>query len=146
MILFRAYLQVSRFGILKNSKQILINKRTGRPFVAKSDDAMKLENELTKKLYIEKLKQRVEMITCDVNAKLVFHYPKSVYYTKKNEKSLKLADLSNLYCLPEDCLQKAGIIENDRLISSHNGSCRKPIDSNMYYLEIELTRFNDINN
>lgn len=141
MILFKAYLQISRFGILKNSKQILLNKRTGRPFVAKSDDAMKLEQELIRKLHIERLKQKIDLITCEVNAKFVFHYPASVFFTKKGEMSMKISDLDNLMGMPLDCLQKANILQNDIQVCGFDGTRRKPIDSNMYYLEIELTRF-----
>jgi len=144
MILFNCTLNVSKFGILKNSKQILINRKTGRHFIAKSDDASKLEAELLRKLHIERIKQRLDTITCDVNAKFIFHYPKTVYYTKKGERNKKVGDLSNLIQLPEDCLQKSGIIQNDVQIYSLDGSCRKPIDSNNYFLEIELTKVEGI--
>lgn len=40
------------------------------------------------------------------------------------EDSGNLPDLSNLYQMPEDLLQYAGVIEDDRLIAGHDGSRR----------------------
>lgn len=139
-ILFKAYFMLPKHGILKNSKQILSNRSTGKPFIAKSRDAMELEKWMIQKLNIEKLKQRIQTITCDINAKFIFYYPNTVYFTKKNIRSQRLGDISNLVQLPEDCLQKTGIIANDNLIVSLDGCRRKPLDSTSYYLEIELTK------
>ena len=50
-----------------------------------------------------------------------------------------MPDLSNLYQLPEDCLQQAGIIENDNLIESHDLSRRLHGPQNE--LEIFILRF-----
>ena len=36
----------------------------------------------------------------------------------------KLPDQSNLYQAPEDALEKAGVIWNDRLVQNHDGSAR----------------------
>ncbi len=47
-------------------------------------------------------------------------------------------DASNLYLGPEDALQKAGVIADDRLIQSHDGS-RKFKDNNNPRVEITLT-------
>lgn len=137
-ILFHAKFKVNRHGILKNSKEIKKNFKTGKSFIGKSDRASDAEKWLLMKLNIEKIKQRVETITCDVKASFIFYYPKTVYFTKKGLRSEKLGDLSNLICLPEDCLQRAGIIANDNLICSLDGSKREPIDSTEYYLEIIL--------
>uniref|UniRef100_A0A6M3L6Q1 Uncharacterized protein n=1 Tax=viral metagenome TaxID=1070528 RepID=A0A6M3L6Q1_9ZZZZ len=41
---------------------------------------------------------------------------------KRTSKSLP--DASNLYQMPEDILEAAGVLENDRQIESHNGSVR----------------------
>jgi Holliday junction resolvase RusA-like endonuclease len=48
------------------------------------------------------------------------------YYTKTGERRRTLPDLSNLYEMPQDCLQTAGIIDNDTDIISHDGSRRLP--------------------
>jgi len=49
----------------------------------------------------------------------------------------RLPDLSNLYQLGEDALEKSGILENDRLISGHDGS-RRFHDKENPRTEIEL--------
>ncbi len=61
------------------------------------------------------------------------------FFTKKNEQRRTLPDLSNLVQLPEDVLQKAGIIQNDSQIMSLDGSRRLPGSSN--YLEIYIWKF-----
>ena len=45
-----------------------------------------------------------------------------------------IPDLSNLYELPQDCLERAGVIVNDRIIESHDLSRRLPSKQN----EIEI--------
>lgn len=49
-------------------------------------------------------------------------------------------DLSNLYEFPQDVLQKAGIIENDCLIESHDGS-RKLYDKENPRTEIYVSKY-----
>jgi Holliday junction resolvase RusA-like endonuclease len=51
-----------------------------------------------------------------------FYYPKERFFTKQRRPSLTLPDLSNLYELPQDALTKAGIIEDDWQIKSHDKS------------------------
>lgn len=53
-----------------------------------------------------------------------------------------IVDLSNLYELPQDALQKAGILENDALIESHDGS-RKRYDPKNPRTEIVITPFEE---
>jgi Holliday junction resolvase RusA-like endonuclease len=48
------------------------------------------------------------------------------------------SDLSNLYEAPQDMLEKAGILTNDNLIVSHDGS-RRYIDRDNPRMEIHLT-------
>ena len=119
-----------------------MNKRTGRPFISKSDEASKIENELLMKLRLEKFKQKIDQpITCDLQAKIIFYYPETVFWTKKHERNKKLGDLDNLLSLPIDCLQKAGIIANDSQICSFDGSRRVPLpEKTQYYLDIELIK------
>lgn len=50
------------------------------------------------------------------------------------------ADLSNLYEFPQDVLQQAGIIANDCLIESHDGS-RKLYDKEKPRTEIYISRY-----
>ena len=49
-------------------------------------------------------------------------------------------DLSNLYQGAEDALVKAGILENDDLIDSHDGS-RRYYDADNPHIEITITPF-----
>lgn len=140
-ILFECLIKTKRHGILKNFKQILTSKKTGRPFIAKSHEAMEQEKWMLMKLNIEKIKQRIDMITCDVNAKFIFYFPATIFFTKKGVRSQKLGDLDNLCALPLDCLQKSGILESDNLVCSLDGCRRLPMtESNEYYLKIELSK------
>ena len=81
-----------------------------------------------------------EPIDLFINAKIVFYFPKDVFYTKKGIVSGKLPDLSNLYSIVEDSLQFVGILKNDRLIRQHNGSDRLPSKDDKYSLSITLTK------
>ena len=137
-ILFKCKVQVPRHSSKKNEKEP--RSAGGRIFIGKSDRAVMSEKWLTQKLTIEKLKQRVETIECDINAKFTFYFPKTIYFTKKGERSKKLGDLSNLLELPQDVMQKLKIIENDTQICSHDGSRRVPSEDGGYWLEIELTK------
>lgn len=139
MPVFKCLIEVSSHGILKNSKQIL-RKFSGQRFIGTSSRAKHAQNYLNALLLREKLKARIDTIDFDVNVKFVFHYPKSVYFTKSGKRSNKVGDLSNLYELPQDCLQKVGILSSDSLIASHDGSHRAPVDGVKYMLEIEITK------
>ena len=138
-ILFKCKIIVPKHGIKKNGKMIRKNWRTGQRFIGSNPKAQALENQLTQKFLIEKLKQRVETITTDINAKFTFYFPKSVYFTKKGHRNKNLPDLSNLIETPQDALQEARILFDDNLICSLDGSSRQPIDDNNYWLEVELT-------
>lgn len=135
---FKCRVQVPRHSSKKNEKRVHSHGR--RLFIGKSDKAKLSENWLIQKLTVEKLKQRIDTITCDLNAKFTFYFPKTVYFTKKGERSLKLPDISNLYELPQDVMQKIKIIENDTQICSHDGSRRGVSEDNQYWLEIELSQ------
>lgn len=71
----------------------------------------------------------------------IFHFYFTIdkYMTARNRINLKLPDLSNLYELPQDCLQDAGIISNDTLIHSHDLSRRLIGQENK--LEIFLLKY-----
>jgi Holliday junction resolvase RusA-like endonuclease len=70
-----------------------------------------------------------------------YYFPRDVYYTKKGQMSGRLPDLSNLHEGIQDCLQKAKVIDNDRLICSHDGSRR--LVGEEYLLEVTLFRFDE---
>lgn len=144
-ILFKCKIKVPRHGILKNSKQIRVNKKTGARFIASSDNSTLCEAWIMRSLHMERIKQKIdEPINCDLIALFMFHFPNSVYFTKKGIRSKTLPDLDNLYSLPQDCLQKAKIIENDSIICGHDFSRRVPIDGIDYFVEIILLKYGKI--
>jgi len=49
---------------------------------------------------------------------------KMLFYGAWKRSNENLPDLSNLYQMPEDLLEQAGVIENDNQIESHDGSRR----------------------
>lgn len=135
-LLFSCKIVLPSFAVKKNNKQILVNRATGKRFIASSTKAQHLENALVTALIKERLKKRLDTITCEVVVKFEFFYPMTVYYTKQGKLSNRVADLSNLYQAPEDALQKAKILENDKLISGHDGSRRIPWNDNNYSMTV----------
>lgn len=102
--------------VLKNSKQIMVNRRTGCRFVTKSDLAMKAMERATSWFRVSAIRQKLDKaIAVPVHMKATFYWagPPNL-----------VPDLSNLYQLPEDALQRAGVLVDDRLIESHDGSRR----------------------
>lgn len=141
-LLFYAYFPVEKHTSVKNRKRILKNNRTGVPFIGKDAKHLRLENELIRAFMNAKFRMEDFLFIKEyVNVKMTFHFKKSDYFTKKGEINRKIPDLSNLYQLPEDCLTKARIIEDDHYIASHDGSRRVPNDIG-HFLEIEITKIN----
>lgn len=82
-----------------NSRQIVTNKRTGKPMVIKSSKALKAADDFISQLQVQKQSEALEGL---IHLDIVFYYPNNRH------------DLDDsLIC---DCLQKAGIIKNDRQI------------------------------
>lgn len=123
-LLFHALIEVESHGILKNSKQIFRNKKTGKCFISSSDRAKKGGSNLVGAFLKLKHQFKHETILDDVIAEFIFVYPKTKYFTKAGHRNKKLGDLSNLYQLVEDSLQKAGIIFDDGQIVNHGDSRR----------------------
>lgn len=126
MILFKAILE-GRSAIKKNGKSAFI--RNGQAFITTSKNYKIWEKQAT--LQLLQLKARafgVLPIRIPLNISFKFHFP-----THQWE-----ADLSNLIQGPEDILQKTGIIEDDKLIYSLDGS-RKIFGADRFYTEIEIT-------
>jgi Holliday junction resolvase RusA-like endonuclease len=101
--------------ILKNGKVICFNRKTGSRFI-KSNDRVDRYNELA----LMQLRQQwagKQPITVPVGIKMIF-------FGAWHRASETIPDLSNLYEAPQDLLQKAGILLNDRQIESHDGSRR----------------------
>jgi Holliday junction resolvase RusA-like endonuclease len=83
--------------------------------------------------------QEIKRQAWNVDEPLPVTYPLHVTFLFYR-KDKRHTDLSNLYEFPQDCLQKAGIIENDCQIESHDGS-RKLYDKDNPRTEIYIERF-----
>lgn len=122
-----------RPGIKKNGRPIFKDRRTGRRFLGKSEQLQGMEANAEADLWEQKTAARgvVFPITEKLHATFLFyrdtHAP---------------ADLSNLYELVQDALQKTGIIKNDTQIESHDGS-RKLYDPDNPRTEIILRPFEE---
>lgn len=139
MELFKCIIELDKFPIKKNNKAIFRNKSTGQPFISSNSKAQNLMNILNAKLLQEKIRAGIDTITCDVNVSMQFYYGEKHFYTKQGKRSNKVADLSNLYQSVEDGLQKVGIIANDSLICSHDGSFRAAIPEG-HKIKIVITK------
>lgn len=138
--LFHCYVPVNKHVVKKNSRPILRNRRTGKSFPGKSTELRSAENHLINSFRLEILRrQNFKTIDKLVWAVFIFHFPQESYFNKKGELSGKLPDLSNLYELPQDCLESSQVIANDRLICSHDLSRRLPSDR--YGLEVFLFEY-----
>lgn len=107
-------------AVLKNSKKIvMIPVRKGskqkRPIIIESSLAKKYRDRIMAQLYIDR--GPAPTITGPISAEMIFYGA-----WKGDGKSIP--DISNLYQMPEDLMQAAGIIDDDRLIQNHDGSAR----------------------
>lgn len=102
--------------ILKNGKTICFNKKTGRRFVKSNDRVVSWTDTAIKVMHYI-FGTNPEKITVPINAKMLF-------YGAWKRSGETIPDMSNLYQAPEDALQKAGVIADDRQIESHDGSRR----------------------
>lgn len=126
----------------KNHRPIFrSNRGKGKTFLGKSERLKGAENqyfiELTRQAEAQKITAPID---CPLWVVFLFYFSPTDYFTKKGQISLTLPDLSNLYQLPEDCLQKAGVIKNDSLIHSHDLSRR--LVSDKPRLEIFILKHN----
>lgn len=100
--------------VLKNSKKIC-RTRSGKSFIKSNDRVVAWSEEAVALCRVEHggkppLKGKLWM--------------KCTFWLAAQEDSAAIPDLSNLYQAPEDVLQKAGVIEDDRQIESHDKSRR----------------------
>ena len=93
----------------KNSQQILMNKKTGRPFIMPSRKYREYEEAAIWHLY----PKPQAPIDYPVNVQCVFYMP-----------TLRLVDLTNLLEAAADVLVHAGILadDNSRIVVAHDGS------------------------
>lgn len=120
-------------AVKKNNRPI--HGRGLKKWIGKSDRLKNAEHYLTSMLMDHRIMSGYpKPLTGDLHAVFIFTFEE--YFTKKGERARTLPDLSNLLELPADCLQEAGIIQNDSDICLFDGSCRLPGKKNQ--LEIFL--------
>ena len=131
---------VSRHAVLKNNKQIRKNRRTGQVFIGSNDKVIEAKENMLN--YLEKYKKeyRIKAVSNPVHVIFKFYFTDFYVKTGKNEgkKSKRIPDLSNLYQLPEDCLENALIIKDDAQIIAHDGSRALPSLKDYNYIEIKV--------
>lgn len=142
-MLYHFIVPVDEHVVKKNGRSIFVNKKTGRMFPGKSSKLITAEKHLINEFKKQANRKPIEF---PINLMMLFYFRRDIFYTKRGTQSKRLPDLSNLYQLPEDCLQQAGIITNDTIVSGHDGSRRMPIsfrqtgiDLDLNYLEIIIT-------
>lgn len=145
--LFHARIEVGSHVVKKNSKTIK-NRRTKsgaiKPYIGNTQRQASAQDFL-----VLELRRRAADICLDkpihdsVWAMLLFFYPNSQFFTQRGQINRKLPDLSNLYELPQDALQKAGILKNDSQIMSHDLSRKLPSGDENFYLEIFLLEYDE---
>jgi Holliday junction resolvase RusA-like endonuclease len=138
--LFHIVIPVDKHLTKKNGKRAFHDKKSGKTWVTSKPGVREQEEEMVLILMSAKNSMRKTFpFTQDIHAEFIFTFDD--YYTKQLERRKNLPDLSNLIELPQDALQKAGIIENDTQICYLDGSTRKPGDRNV--LEIYLWSVHD---
>ena len=116
--------------IKKNSRDIVRNARTGRMYPIKSKGLEGAEEDALYQLG-QQIFKGFSQYMHPIRVKFLFY-----------RKDRRKVDLSNLYEFPQDVLQSAGIIENDALIESHDGS-RKYYDPENPRTEIYIYPFKE---
>lgn len=118
--------------IKKNGRPIHVNRHSGRAFIGKSKRLADAEKDAL---------AQIQAQCGDISEPLPITYPVHVMFLFYRG-DRRACDLSNLYEFPQDILQEAGILENDALILSHDGS-RKRYDKKNPRTEIYVSRCNE---
>jgi len=130
-------------SLKKNSKQIRKNNYTGKPFIATNPKYERIIKGMEIQVNIAKLNYGLKIpIDCSIHAKFFFHYPDTIVRKRKTgppltRKTKRVIDLSNLLQGIEDVLQDCGVILDDKLIESYDGS-RRIYGSSRHLIEVEL--------
>lgn len=129
MILYQAMIPLNP-RTKKNSQQILINKKTRKPFIIQSENYKEYEKDAG--WFLKPLHSPIDE---PVNVKCLFY-----------RDSARRVDLTNLLEAIDDILVKYGILEDDNynIIVSHDGS-RVLIDKEKPRTEIEISSITDYN-
>lgn len=124
MILYQAMIPLNP-RTKKNAQQIMINRKTGKPFVSQNEKYREYERDSG--WFLKKLP---EPISEPVNVKCIFYRPNK-----------QRVDLTNLLEAIDDILVKYGILADDNftILAGHDGS-RVLIDKDNPRTEIEITK------
>lgn len=112
----KRYLIFGDPAILKNSRRIVISG--GRRILIGSKKVEAAQIRALEQLASQHT-ERGPAFAADAKLNVQFHF-----YIKAKASSKNLPDLSNLYQFPEDMLETAGVIADDRQIEGHDGSRR----------------------
>ena len=121
LIKFQASFELQKHEVKKNRRKIMVNRKTKKRFIGKSDGLQQSELILIQRLIQHKLRQLSQPIECDLWMIVIFETKKSVLMTKAGVRKKSSANLSNLYQLVEDCLQKTKVSKRGKLISRGSG-------------------------
>jgi Holliday junction resolvase RusA-like endonuclease len=100
--------------VLKNAKRMVTNKKTGRKFPISSAKVQKYNKHAIPQIQAQK---QYATINQPIHLRMKF-------YGAWKRSGGNIPDLSNLYEAPQDLLTKCGIIADDRIVDSHDGSRR----------------------
>ena len=140
-MLFQCKIKVDKHVSKKNSRKIMRNAKGGY-FIGKSDELIAYEAHLSIKL--RQAANRASIFgPIEGPLWVIFHFifSEDKFFTKQGVVKKTLPDLSNLYELPQDCLEKAKVIYNDNQIWSHDLSRRRVGEETE--LALYLFRFNE---
>jgi len=127
------------FHVVKKNSRVIKKGRDGRPFIGKSPELKSAEARMELAMRSRKNELAISTIRSDVSMCCIFYFDYHSFWLKSGTARKKtLPDLSNLYQLVEDCLESSGVLENDRLIQSHDGSRILPAPRNKIYLELSM--------
>ena len=116
--------------IKKNSRPVHFNRKTGRVFLGKSKNL-----EAAEEYALIQIQQQSQDIAEPLPIQYKMHV-KFLFYRGDRRN----VDMDNLLAFPQDILQKAGIIENDCLIESYDGT-RKYYDKENPRTEIFISKY-----
>lgn len=125
MILFKCKIN-GRARAKKNGKRILQNRKTGKRFIGSSEEYQRWA--IFAGLFIRRSATE-PTIDYPVNLKLVCHYVNHAHEQ----------DLENIISSVSDVLEDNGVIKNDKLFYSYDGS-RKIFGAEKDFIEIEITK------
>jgi len=121
LIKFQASFELQKHEVKKNRRKIMINRKTRKPFIGKSDGLQQSELILIQRLIQHRLRQLSQPIDGDLWMIAIFETKRSVLMAKTGIRKKTTANLSNLVQIVEDCLQKTKVSKRGKLISRGAG-------------------------